>query len=160
MENASQKEPFWAELDNTYTCTDNLDERIVAMTSIDGWRLAPNGEVEDQGHTIAKVLLTESGDFVIVYIDAVAATDEEAKAKIIEAEEHLRQCYKDCIKWHGITRWAADDLMCAVPNLHMSQEDAKKWWAKNEVAFKSRMVELGNEVLVDMLPGTYEKPQQ
>lgn len=160
MENNSQKTPFWAEVDNTYTCTENEDKRIVAMTSIDGWERAANGEAEDQGKTIAKVLLTENGEVVVVYIDMVAATDEEARAKIIEAEENLRRCYKDCIKWHGITRWSVEDLIGANPALHMSQEDAKIWWEKNEVAFKNLMTEHANEVILDMLAETYVKPQQ
>lgn len=57
----------------------------------------------------------------------------------------------------GVVRWHAADLVAAATKvgIDMTPEKAVNWWKTNETAFKNRMMELGNEVLEDML--SYQK---
>lgn len=56
-------------------------------------------------------------------------------------------------KWYGIVRWTPEDVITAAEEcgIEMTIEEAENWWVKNEQYFKNSMVELGNEVLADMM---------
>lgn len=55
-------------------------------------------------------------------------------------------------KRYGIVRWATDDVIAAAESngITMTEEQAVKWWKKNERSFIDLMKEHGNEVLSNM----------
>jgi hypothetical protein len=74
---------YWSEIENTYEEPDfepKVDGAITRAISIDAWR-----ENCDQGSTIAKVILTSSGDVCIVYMDNIARADAHAQEVIQQA---------------------------------------------------------------------------
>ena len=74
---------YWNEIENTYEETDfeaEVDGAIAKVISIDAWRANC-----DQGSTIAKVILSSSGDVCIVYMDNIARSDAYAQKVIQEA---------------------------------------------------------------------------
>jgi hypothetical protein len=80
---------FWKEIRNDYVCEDFYEEENCKMSiSIDGYKTIDNDE---NGQVIARVLLTTSGDIVVVYFDYVAKNDEYAQEKIKEAIEFIKE---------------------------------------------------------------------
>ena len=56
-------------------------------------------------------------------------------------------------EWFAITRWHPDDIIgiAAEHGVTLTREQATQWWKENEAMFKSRLVEVGNEILNDMV---------
>ena len=80
---------YWSEIVNTYEETDfdmKIDGAISKAISIDAWRANC-----DQGSTIAKVILTSSGDICIVYMDNIARSDSYAQEVIREAVSSIKK---------------------------------------------------------------------
>jgi len=79
---------YWGEIENTYEeiCFEsNIDGAIKKAIYIDAWMANC-----DEGSTIAKVILTTSGDVCIVYMDAVARSDTYAQEVIQEAISRIK----------------------------------------------------------------------
>lgn len=79
----------WAEIVNSYTedtASVDKDGDIVAITSIDAYKTK---NANEEGRTIAKVLLSKNGDINVMYIDDKARADEYAQLIIAEAIENL-----------------------------------------------------------------------
>jgi len=79
---------YWSEVKNTYEENDfstTNDGAIIESISIDAWKVGC-----DQGSTIAKVLLTISGDVCVVYIDNIARSDPYAQEVVQETVAKLK----------------------------------------------------------------------
>lgn len=52
-------------------------------------------------------------------------------------------------KWYAVTRWCTEDVIAAAEQqgLTLTEEQAAKWWKKNERSFSEMLVEDGNERL-------------
>lgn len=87
MENKS----YWAEIRNDYEPEVTLDSdigQVKRMITIDAWK---TGTDDEEGLAIAQIILTESEDLCIIYIDNVARTDDYAQEKIKEAIERIKK---------------------------------------------------------------------
>lgn len=53
-------------------------------------------------------------------------------------------------KEYAVTSWAIEDVINAAADVgvHLTSEQAEKWWKKNEKKFIDRITEFGNELLV------------
>lgn len=82
---------YWSEIKNDFTET-NLspkDGDVLAVNYIDAWR-----EGEDQGTTIAKVLLSKHGDILVDYIDTIARWDNLAQEVIADSKAKIVEVFK------------------------------------------------------------------
>ena len=83
---------WWAEIKNDYIEDIDTDFTIYSDNRkelyIDAW-LTDSGD--EEGSTIAKVILSKSGDISVVYIDNMSYGDELAQQKIKEAIQILQE---------------------------------------------------------------------
>lgn len=82
---------YWSEITNDFTET-NLspkDGDVLAVNYIDAWR-----EGEDEGHVIAKVLLSKHGDVMVDYVDTIARTDVLAQEVIADSKAKIAEVFK------------------------------------------------------------------
>lgn len=82
---------YWAEIKNDFTET-NLspkDGDVLAVNYIDAWR-----EGEDEGHVIAKVLLSKHGDVMVDYVDTIARNDDLAQRVIADSKAKIVEVFK------------------------------------------------------------------
>lgn len=82
---------YWSEIKNDFTET-NLspkDGDVLAVNYIDAWR-----EGEDQGTTIAKVLLSKHGDILVDYLDTIARWDDLAQEVIADSKAKIAEEFK------------------------------------------------------------------
>lgn len=82
---------YWSEIKNDFTET-NLslkDGDVLAVNYIDAWR-----EGEDEGHVIAKVLLSKHGDVMVDYIDVIARNDDLAQEVISDSKAKIAEEFK------------------------------------------------------------------
>lgn len=78
---------FWAEVKNDYT-DDCNEDGIRKVTCIDAWK---TGDDNEEGKVIAKVILTEGYEIIVVYIDNCARTDDVAQENIREAVDRFKE---------------------------------------------------------------------
>lgn len=78
---------LWAEIKNDYT-DESKEDGILKATYIDAWK---TGDDDEEGKVIAKVILTEGYEIIVVYIDNCARYDEVAQEKISEAVDELKK---------------------------------------------------------------------
>lgn len=82
---------YWSEIKNDFTET-NLspkDGDVLAVNYIDAWR-----EGEDQGTTIAKVLLSKHGDILVDYLDTIARWDDLVQEVIADSKAKIAEEFK------------------------------------------------------------------
>jgi hypothetical protein len=51
--------------------------------------------------------------------------------------------------WYAVVRWSVEDVICAAQKqgVELTEEQARRWWQRNERAFREMLVEDGNERL-------------
>lgn len=82
---------YWSEIKNDFTETNPSpkDGDVLAVNYIDAWR-----EGEDQGTTIAKVLLSKHGDILVDYLDTIARWDDLAQEVIADSKTKIVEVFK------------------------------------------------------------------
>lgn len=90
---------YWSEIRNDYleTSTSPKDGDALASISIDAWVSEKDNE---SGTVVARVLLSQHGDVLVDYHDALARTDQMAQEAISEAMEQLRKYYQEYSQSH------------------------------------------------------------
>ena len=82
---------YWSEIKNDFTET-NLSPRdgdVLAVNYIDAWR-----EGEEEGHVIAKVLLSKHGDVMVDYVEPIARIDDLAQEVITDSKAKIVEVFK------------------------------------------------------------------
>lgn len=57
--------------------------------------------------------------------------------------------YEEGERWYAVTRWCVEDVIAAAEQqgITLTEEQAARWWKKNERSFSEMLVEDGNERL-------------
>jgi len=93
-ENKRTQDSYWAEILSDYDELEGCDPEhdIIKCICIDAYK---SSDGDEDGRTIAKVILTKSGDIGVIYIDHIAYGDAYAQEVIKEVLDKLNEKSKE-----------------------------------------------------------------